>query len=250
MGGVVEAIVAVILAAGQGTRMKSDLPKVLHSIDGRPMVSYVIDTVRAVGVDRVLTVIGYQAERVREAVGDPGVEFVLQAEQLGTGHAVVQCEPALNGFSGTVVVLSGDVPGLRAATLRAFIDHHRRRGAAATVMTARVADPAGYGRIVRGDDETLSRIVEHKDADPAVLAIDEINAGLYCFENAPLFQALRRTDRENAQNEYYLTDVVEELKARGLVVEAYCVEDEREVAGVNTVAELDAMRAFMSGDER
>jgi bifunctional UDP-N-acetylglucosamine pyrophosphorylase/glucosamine-1-phosphate N-acetyltransferase len=246
----VEATVAVILAAGQGTRMKSDLPKVLHAIDGRPMVSYVIDTVRAVGVDRILAVIGYQAERVRGAVDDPSVEFVLQVEQLGTGHAVVQCEPALNGFSGTVVVLSGDVPGLRAETLRSFIDHHRRRGAAATVMTARVADPTGYGRIVRSDDDTLSRIVEHKDADPAVLAIDEINAGLYCFENAPLFEALRRTDRENAQNEYYLTDVVEELKTQGLVVEAYCVEDEREVAGVNTVAELDAMRAFMLGDER
>lgn len=249
MEGVVEAIIAVILAAGQGTRMKSDLPKVLHAIDGRPMVSYVIETVRAVGVERILAVIGYEAERVRGAVGDAGVEFVLQAEQLGTGHAVIQCEPALNGFSGTVVVLSGDVPGLRAATLRSFIDHHRRRGAAATVMTARVADPTGYGRIVRGDDDALSRIVEHKDADPTVLGIDEINAGLYCFENGPLFDALRSTGRENAQKEYYLTDVVGELKARGLVVDAYCVEDEREVAGVNTVAELEAMRAFMSGDE-
>jgi len=250
MGGVVEAIVAVILAAGQGTRMKSDLPKVLHPIDGRPMVAYVIDTIREVGIGRILAVIGYQAERVRRAVDESGVEFVVQAEQLGTGHAVIQCEPALDGFAGTVVVLSGDVPGLRAATLRSFIAHHRRRGAAATVMTARVADPSGYGRIVRDSDDTLSRIVEHKDADPEVLAIDEINAGLYCFESALLFGALRRTGRENAQNEYYLTDVIEELKAQGLVVEAYCVEDEREVAGVNTVAELDAMRAFMSGEER
>jgi bifunctional UDP-N-acetylglucosamine pyrophosphorylase/glucosamine-1-phosphate N-acetyltransferase len=226
--------------------MKSDLPKVLHAIDDRPMVSYVVDTVYRAGIDRVMMVVGYQADRVRESIrpGD-GLEFVLQEEQLGTGHAVIQCEAALSGFDGTVVVLSGDVPALRVGTLVDFLDHHRERRAAATVMSARVPDATGYGRIVRGNDGGFARIVEHKDASDEERAIDEINAGLYCFEREPLFSALKQTDRANAQNEYYLTDVIEKLAGRGLVVSAWCVSDAREVAGVNTVAELEAIREFM-----
>ncbi len=225
--------------------MKSDLPKVLHPIDGRPMVDYVIDTVFAAGVERVITVVGYQGDLVRGAIARDGVEFVVQTEQLGTGHAVIQCEGALAGLEGTVVVLSGDVPGLRAATLTDFIGYHRAQNAAASVMTARLADPSGYGRIVRSDDGALQSIVEHKDAGEAELAIDEINSGLYCFERGPLFEALGRTDRANAQNEYYLTDVIEKMNARGLTVSAWCVDDDREVAGINTLAELDAARGFM-----
>jgi bifunctional UDP-N-acetylglucosamine pyrophosphorylase/glucosamine-1-phosphate N-acetyltransferase len=242
---------AVILAAGQGTRMKSDLPKVLHTIDERPMVSYVVDTVRRAGIERVLVVVGYQADRVRSALGQSeGLEFVLQEEQLGTGHAVIQCEAALAGLDGTVVVLSGDVPALRTGTLVDFIGHHREQAAVATVMSARVPDATGYGRIVRGDDGGFARIVEHKDASEEERMIDEINAGLYCFERGPLFSALKQTDRANAQNEYYLTDVIEKLSGRGLPVSAWCVSDAREVAGVNTVAELEAIREFMRGGGR
>lgn len=239
---------AIVLAAGQGTRMKSDLPKVLHEIDGRPMVSYVLDVVEAVGAEKVLVVVGYQADRVRTACRRDGVEFVLQSEQLGTGHAVVQCESALDGFDGTVVILNGDVPALRAGTLRRFIDEHRASGAAATVLTARMDDPAGYGRVVRAADGALARIVEHKDATAEERAIDEVNAGLYCFERRLLFDTLARTGRDNAQNEYYLTDVVGLLNRDGMRVTAFCVDDAREVAGVNTVAELDAARDAMRAD--
>jgi len=235
----------VILAAGQGTRMKSDLPKVLHEIDGRPMVAYVVETVRRAGIARAIAVVGYQAESVKRALATAGVEFVLQREQLGTGHAVLQCAAVLGAFAGTVVVLSGDVPGLRAETLRDFISHHQDCGASATVLTARVGDPTGYGRVVRGPDGALERIVEHKDADDGVRAIDEVNSGLYCFERAPLFEALGRTDRANAQNEYYLTDVIQKMRSRGLPVGAYCVGDEREVAGVNTLEELETISRFI-----
>jgi bifunctional UDP-N-acetylglucosamine pyrophosphorylase/glucosamine-1-phosphate N-acetyltransferase len=237
---------AVILAAGQGTRMKSELPKVLHTIDERPMACYVVETVRAAGLERAIVVVGHRAELVREALaGAEGLEFVTQTEQLGTGHAVIQCERALSGFDGTVVVLSGDVPGLRVGTLKDFLGYHRERAASATVMTARLPDPTGYGRVIRGDDDSLLRIVEHKDAGEEERRIDEVNAGLYCFERAPLFGALKQTDRANAQNEYYLTDVVGRMNAEGLTVAAWCVPDAREVAGVNTPAELDAVREFM-----
>jgi bifunctional UDP-N-acetylglucosamine pyrophosphorylase/glucosamine-1-phosphate N-acetyltransferase len=225
--------------------MKSDLPKVLHPIGERPMVDYVVDTVAAAGVGRVIVVVGYQGERVCAALERDGLEFVTQSEQLGTGHAVVQCAPALAGFDGTVVVLSGDVPGLRDTTLADFIAFHRARSATASVMTARVPNPTGYGRVVRGGEDTLLKIVEHKDASPEELTIDEINSGLYCFERGPLFDALREIDRSNAQNEYYLTDVVEKMNRGGQCVAAWCVPDEREVAGINTVEELEAVRAFM-----
>jgi UDP-N-acetylglucosamine diphosphorylase/glucosamine-1-phosphate N-acetyltransferase len=238
---------AIILAAGQGTRMKSDLPKVLHTIMDRPMVLYVIDSVKKLSPDHTIVVVGYQADRVREACDGAGVEFVLQEEQLGTGHAVMQCKKALEQFEGTVMVLNGDVPCLTAATLEAFLRYHKSEEAAGTVLTARLADPAGYGRIVRGGDGSLLKIVEHKDATETELEIREINSGLFCFDKNALFSALDGTDRENAQKEYYLTDAIEKMRGRGLKVAAYCVEDEREVSGVNTVDELEVVRRFLEG---
>ena len=240
-------IAFVILAAGQGKRMNSDLPKVLHAVAGRPMLRHVIDTVQKLAPGRVVVVTGYQAERVEEACAHAGVEFVRQNEQLGTGHAVMQTAPLLQDWRGTVVVLNGDVPGLRAETMAAFIDHHRRSGAAATVLTAQVADPAGYGRILRGADGGLERIVEHKDASAEERAIREINSGLFCFEADLLFPALGRVTRRNAQNEYYLTDVVGLLHAEGRRVAAWRVADDREVAGVNNPDELEAVRRFVQG---
>lgn len=240
---------AVVLAAGQGKRMKSDLPKVLHTIAGVPMVRYVIDAVRDAGIERVIVVVGYQGDRVVEACADAGVEFVRQEEQLGTGHAVIQAEPFLDGFEGTVIVLNGDVPALRAATLRAFISHHESSGALATVLTARLDDPSGYGRIVRGEGGELERIVEDGDATDREREIDEINSGLFCFDARELFSVLRTTNRENVQNEYYVTDAIEKIRERGLRVAAWCVEDSREVAGVNTAHELDSVREFI-GEKR
>ena len=239
-------VAVVILAAGQGKRMNSDLPKVLHAIGGRPMIRHVIDSVKRLAPGRVVVVTGYQADRVEEACRDAGVEFARQHEQLGTGHAVMQTEPLLRGWSGCVLVLNGDVPGLRAETVDAFIDYHRRAGAAATVLTAEVDDPAGYGRIVRGAGGGLERIAEQKDASPAERAIREINSGLFCFEADELYSALARVTRRNAQNEYYLTDVVGLLHAEGRPVAAWRVDDAREVAGVNNPEELEAVRRFVA----
>ncbi len=241
---------AVILAAGQGTRMKSDLPKVLHSIDDRPMVSFVVDSVRECSPDRTVVVIGYRADLVREALREDGVEFVLQEEQLGTGHAVMQCEEALSGIEGTVMVLNGDVPCLRADTLRAFAAFHAEQNAAGTVLTAVLPNASGYGRIVRAPDDSLLKIVEHKDSSPEELQIREVNAGLFCFEKRALFEALHGLDRDNAQTEYYLTDVIELMKADGLGVRAFRVEDEREVSGVNDVEELEAIRRYFEESSR
>jgi len=240
---------AVILAAGQGTRMKSDLPKVLHAIGERAMILLVIDAVRAADPARIVVVVGYQAERVRDVCEGTGVVFARQEQQLGTGHAVIQTEGALKDFDGTLVVLNGDVPCLRPATLERFIAHHDDQGASATVLTARMDDPSGYGRIVRAGDGSLNKIVEHKDASDEELAIDEINSGLFCFDARELFGALKQTNRDNAQNEYYLPDVIEMMREKGKRVAAWCVEDSREVAGVNTEADLETVRRYLESDE-
>lgn len=242
-----EHIAAVILAAGQGKRMKSDLPKVLHEIDGRPMVLYVIDAVKQLAPESIVVVTGHQAEKVEAACAGTGVLFARQAQQLGTGHAVMQALPSLADFDGTIIVLNGDVPGLRTETIRRFIDYHRGSGFAATVLTAKLPDPGGYGRIVRAADGSLLRIVEHKDASEAERAIDEINSGLFCFEANELRATIARVGRGNAQNEYYLTDVIGLLAASGKPVGAYCVRDAREVAGVNDLGELEAVRRFVGG---
>lgn len=239
------SLVAVILAAGQGKRMHSDLPKVLHEVAGRPMVLHVVDAVKALGASRVIVVTGYQAQRVEEACADAGVDFARQPEQLGTGHAVMQTEAQLAGYTGTVVVLNGDVPGLRPVTIQRFLEYHIAQEAVATVMTATLADSTGYGRIVRDGTGRLLRIVEERDATDSERAIREVNSGLFCFSAAELFPALHRVTRRNAQNEYYLTDVIGLLASEGKPVAAWCIEDPREVAGVNNPDELDAVRRFV-----
>src|SRR5882672_1804183 len=193
----------VVLAAGQGTRMKSSLPKVLHRLVGQPLIEHVLRTAEAISPSTVTLVIGHGAELVRSTmVSRPNLGFVVQEPQLGTAHALQQAEARLAGRQGTVVLLSGDVPLLTGATLRRLVEAHQGAGAAATVVTAVVERPYGYGRIVRTRGR-IARIVEERDASPDVRQIREINGGIYAFDLAPLFDALRGIAAQNAQGEYY-----------------------------------------------
>jgi UDP-N-acetylglucosamine diphosphorylase/glucosamine-1-phosphate N-acetyltransferase len=231
-------LAAVILAAGKGTRMKSDLPKVFHEILGEPMLSYVIRAVQALKASRIIVVVGHQRELIIDYYKDWPVEFVVQAEQLGTGHAVQQAEAALSGFTGDVLVLAGDVPLLKPATLKALVAFHDQHQAAATDLTAELPDAQNYGRIVRGADGSLLKIVEKKDATPAELKIGEFNTGTFCFDAKALFAALKEVKAENSQKEYYLTDTIEILRRKGLPVLAYKAADAGETLGINTKDEL------------
>lgn len=223
---------AVILAAGQGTRMKSQLYKVLHQVCGKPMVKHVIDHVLTVGVEKTVVVVGHGAELVKNTVGSD-VEFVLQEEQLGTGHAVMQAEEVLKDNTGTTIVLCGDTPLITEQTIEQLISFHEEQQAKVTVLTAIADDPTGYGRIVRNLNGNLERIVEHKDASEHERSIKEINTGTYCFDNAALFAALKQVRNDNSQGEYYLPDVIEILQNENKVIKAYQTKNFEETIGVN-----------------
>jgi len=228
----------VILAAGLGKRMHSDLPKVLHQIAGKPLVHYVIDLARSVGSQRILLVIGHKRELVIKATVGMAVEYVVQEPQLGTGDAVKYCEPALKDFEGDVLVLSGDVPLMKPATVEAAYALHSQSEALVTVFTFAPDDPSGYGRIVRGEKGELRRIVEHKDTIGAEKSILEVNAGIYFFESKILFETLQQVTNRNAAGEYYITDVIGILEKQDRPLAAYFVADPIEVAGVNSLAQL------------
>jgi bifunctional UDP-N-acetylglucosamine pyrophosphorylase/glucosamine-1-phosphate N-acetyltransferase len=228
----------VVLAAGKGTRMKSSVPKVLHAAAGLSLIEHVLRTASTLNPASVVVVVGYQGAEVEQAVGKRlGLRFAVQEPQLGTGHALLQAEPLLAGRRGSVVLLSGDVPLLRPATLKALLRKHVEHRAAATVLTAEIDQPDGYGRIVRSGGEIVA-IVEHKDASKAECRIREINSGIYAFDLAPLFDALRQIGVGNAQREYYLPDLVKIYRSRGLRVETVVLEDPREILGVNSRKEL------------
>jgi bifunctional UDP-N-acetylglucosamine pyrophosphorylase/glucosamine-1-phosphate N-acetyltransferase len=228
----------VVLAAGKGTRMKSARPKVLHEVAGRPMIVHVLAAAGRLSPASITIVVGHQGETVRGALAaHRSVDFVVQEPQLGTAHALLTTERLLGGRSGTMILLSGDVPALTASTLQTLVDTHTRASAAATVVTARVDDPHGYGRIVR-DGEKIARIVEQKDATPAERAIAEINGGIYAFALEGLFEAVRGIGSSNAQREYYLPDLVEIYRRRGRAVETVTVGDAAEIQGINSRAEL------------
>jgi len=241
-------VAALVLAAGQGTRMNSDLPKVLHPMAGQPLLAHVLRALDDLGVGRTLVVIGHQRERVRETFGDAEVEWVVQAEQRGTGHAFMMAEPALGDFRGTVLVLPGDTPLLTARTLGALLDRHAKSGAQVTVLSMRLDDPKGYGRIVRTrDGEGIERIVEEKDATPAEKEIDEVNSAIYAFDHSALKGVLDALTANNAQGEYYLTDTVSLLRAKGAKAAVWCAEDARELLGINTVEQLaEAEQAWLA----
>ena len=228
----------VVLAAGQGTRMKSDQPKVLHAVAGRPMIERVLDSAASVHPASVTLVVGHKAEAVEARLaGRTGLQFALQSPQLGTAHALQQAEPLLSGRSGTVILLSGDVPLLRGETLSLLLEKHHQAGAAATVLTATMERPYGYGRIVRADGR-LARIVEERDATPVERQIKEINGGIYAFDLPPLFEALRGIASQNAQGEYYLTDLIAIYRRRKLTVETVLAEQSQEIRGINSRTEL------------
>jgi bifunctional UDP-N-acetylglucosamine pyrophosphorylase/glucosamine-1-phosphate N-acetyltransferase len=233
-------VAALVLAAGMGKRMNSDLAKVLHPMAGRPLLAHVLDTLDALGVGRKVIVIGHQRERVRAAFADrPGLEWAVQAEQRGTGHACMMAEPALGDFAGTLLVVCGDTPLLTAATLDALLRTHAASGASVTVLSMRLPDPKGYGRIVRtADGAGIERIVEEKDASPAERALDEVNSGIYAFDHRALASVLSSLTAANAQGEYYLTDTVSLLQAKGHRAAVVCAADHRELLGINTVAQL------------
>ena len=229
--------IALILAAGKGTRMKSKLPKVLHKVGGVPMVEQVLNTVKAAGTERQVVVVGFGGEAVQTYLGKQA-ETVMQEQQLGTGHAVLQAEPLLKDATGTLLVTCGDTPLVREETFRALMQYHAETGAAATVLTAIMPDSFGYGRVIRDAKGQVTKIVEQKDGTLEELAVREVNAGIYCFELPLLWDLLHHVGNNNAQGEYYLTDIIGMLVDAGKTVSAYAAPEYQETLGVNSRLQL------------
>ena len=241
---------AVILAAGKGKRMKSDLPKVLHQIHGRYLVDYVIENVKATGVSEIVLVIGHKHGLVRQKLADRGVKFALQEPQLGTGHAVQMAVPALGDFTGDLLILCGDMPLVSQKTIRRLLETRRNSGAAAVVLTVKLENPGSYGRIVRDPDGFLKAIVEYRDADELTRTINEVNTGAFCFDYQALRQVLSKLKTENVQSEYYLTDTIALLKQNGLKVAALVTDDSKEGLGMNSVEELAILESLILEPKR
>lgn len=241
---------AVVLAAGKGTRMKSDLPKVLCPVMGRPMVQFVLDALSAAGVDRQIVVVGYAADSVKSALADrsPVVQFAIQSEQLGTGHAVQMCRDQLSSVSGPTIVLAGDSPLVQPDSLRTLLDYFYQHRPALLLGTLNKADPTGLGRIVRDQNESFIGIVEHKDASEDQRKITEVNMSTYVFNTPDLLWALENLGNDNAQNEYYLTDCASLLRRDGRRVEALPVLADCESMSINDPEQLrlvdQAMRSM------
>ncbi|HLV09271.1 MAG TPA: bifunctional UDP-N-acetylglucosamine diphosphorylase/glucosamine-1-phosphate N-acetyltransferase GlmU, partial [Halanaerobiales bacterium] len=232
-------ILSIILAAGQGTRMKSNLIKVLHPLAGKPMARHVIDNVsEASSNSRIMLVVGYQQERVKEAFYGLQVDFVEQIEQLGTGHAVLQARSIIENHQGSVLVLYGDIPLLKANTLRKLIKTRKESGAAAVVLTSKLDEPSGYGRIIRNEQGNILKIVEERDASSEEKSIKEINSGVYCFDSKLLARGLTTLDNNNQQGEYYLTDIIEFLVREQKKVIPFVVTDCEEISGINDRRQL------------
>ena len=234
-------IKSVILAAGKGTRMKSDMPKVLHTIFDKTLVGYVIDAVNNTGLaDENFVIVGHQAERVEEYINKnyDNAKCVLQSPQLGTGHAVSMALPYLKDFDGEVVILNGDLPLITSDTIKEFVEFHKNKKSDVTVMSANFDDPTNYGRIIRNSDGTLNAIVEEKDTNPEQKKVKEINVGCYCLNWTKVKNAFNELKTDNAQGEYYLTDIVKWANNQKLSVNAYIIKDNDETFGINSKAHL------------
>ena len=228
----------LIMAAGKGTRMKSDLAKVLHKINNRPMVHYVIDIAEEIKSQKIVLIIGHQRERVMSECSNYNIEYAIQDQQLGTGHAVQMAENLFNDYNGDLLILSGDVPLLTAGTLQKLIDTHNQSGAIATLLTANLEDPTDYGRVLRNNEGVVERIVEHKDASEEEKMVKEINVGIYIFKSKPLFESLKLINNDNAQGEYYLPDVVKLYVDNKEKVVAQLADNFEETKGINDVNQL------------
>ncbi|HZV11633.1 MAG TPA: sugar phosphate nucleotidyltransferase [Candidatus Kapabacteria bacterium] len=240
----------VILAAGQGTRMKDpSKAKVLYPVSGKPMIDYVIKRAAELTPEKIVLIVGYRKELVIEHIQKSfpvsPIEFALQEPQLGTGHAVMQAETCLRNFTGNVLILYGDVPMLSGQTLRKLIESHATARAAATVLTADLQDPTGYGRIIRSANGALEKIVEHKDATELERSVKEVNSGIYVFDKEKLFDALENITPANAQGEYYLTDVIGIFRKKGLTVAAVKADKPYEILGINSLDQLQEAEAYL-----
>jgi bifunctional UDP-N-acetylglucosamine pyrophosphorylase/glucosamine-1-phosphate N-acetyltransferase len=238
-------IVAVILAAGKGKRMKSDLPKVLHKLGGKPMVEYVVETAKKVGVEKIILVVGHKREKTQDILKHLPVEFVIQEEQLGTAHALLQAKDHLANFDGDILVLCGDVPLLKTNAVKRLLEEHRTKKAVATVLTAIVEDPSGYGRIIRDEKGMVQKIVEEGDASADVKEVKEINTGTFCFDSKSLFSVLNNITPDNKQGEYYLTDALELLRKKNLPIGAVVASNPQEGLGINSQEELEIMEEIL-----
>lgn len=238
------ALTSIILAAGQGTRMKSKLPKVLHPLLGRPMLQYIVDAANKVGSSRTIVVVGFEGQQVIDTIG-PKLEYVWQKEQKGTGHAVMMARNILSTLTGDLLILYGDTPLLRAETIKDLVDAKRTSQAVAAVLTTEVKNAAGFGRIIRGGDGNITAIVEDKDASPAQKEIKEVNTGVYCFDIPHLLEALSDITPRNAQGEYYLTDVIKIFVEKGLKVTGWVTDAAEEVMGPNDRIQLASTENFL-----
>lgn len=244
-----QSFTTLILAAGKGTRMKSDLAKVLNEMAGKPLVHHVIKAAKNSGSEKIVLIIGHQADKVKESTAEFGVFYALQEEQLGTGHAVMQAQNFVEEEENDVLVLLGDVPLITVETLQNLYEVHKSTDASATILTAVLDDSTGYGRIIRNAENSVEKIVEQKDATEEELQVKEINSGIFFFKAKDLSEALGMLTSENAQNEYYLTDTVEIFRKANKVVSAYIVKDINETHGINTVEQLkNVEKIFLERD--
>jgi UDP-N-acetylglucosamine diphosphorylase/glucosamine-1-phosphate N-acetyltransferase len=237
---------AIILAAGKGTRMQSDQAKVLHLLCGKPLLAYSLKLAEAIHSEKIVVIVGHQAELVRRAFPLLEFTFVDQRPQLGTGHAVLQARDQFSDYTGMILILCGDVPCLKAATVEALIDRHCSQRAAVTVMTTMLENPGSYGRVITSQDGDVLKIVEARDATDQEKKVREINTGIYCADSRFLFEAVSQIKNDNSQKEYYLTDIIEIARRAGRRICSFIAVDPFEVMGVNTLEDLEKARDYLS----
>ena len=230
-----------ILAAGKGTRMESNIPKVLHNLENKALIDYVLDTAYELNPEKIFTVVGFKKELVINHINNPNIEYIEQKEQLGTGHAVLQLDNPLHGKNGHLLILYGDVPNIKHSTLSPIVDEHIKENADVTMITAILEDPTGYGRIIRDQSGNLIKIVEEKDCNKSEKAIKEMNPGIYIFKISKLFKNLKKVKSNNESKEYYLTDVIELINNSG-TVKTKKIDNPKEIMGINTIKQLELLQ--------